>query len=131
MEPPTPPNELAFPTSSIDFMREGLEIPPSPPTSPPPPNSLRMSMVAGQSGPSPAQFPVEEAAVNLIKPVEPPVTYLEILKFIWWSVTVVVTQLWSDLKSGKFYKPLLSTDFATHYFVNRSPSQRSKGGLTL
>jgi hypothetical protein len=112
MDNPTPPNELALPISSIQLMREGLEIPPTPPSSAP---SRRPS----QSGPSQAQLPIEQAVINLIKPVEPPVTYLEIFKFIWWSITVVVTQLWGDLKSGKFYKPLLSTDFATHYFVGK------------
>ncbi|KAL9590199.1 MAG: hypothetical protein Q9203_001011 [Teloschistes exilis] len=42
-------------------------------------------------------------AVNLVKPVEPPVTYLEIFKFIWWSLFVVLTQAWRDVKSRKFY----------------------------
>ncbi|KAI4199277.1 MAG: hypothetical protein LQ350_004737 [Teloschistes chrysophthalmus] len=55
-------------------------------------------------------------AVNLVKPVEPPVTYLEILKFIWWSLLVVLTQAWRDVKARKFYVPLLKTDFMTHYF---------------
>lgn len=60
-------------------------------------------------------------AVNLIKPVEPPVTYLETLKFIWWSILVVLTQLWRDVRSRRFYIPLLKTDFMTHYFVCCSP----------
>lgn len=60
-------------------------------------------------------------AVNLVKPVEPPVTYLEIFKFIWWSLLVVLTQVWRDVKSRKLYVPLLKTDFMTHYFVCYSP----------
>ena len=73
---------------------------------------------------------MKRSLVNLIKPVEPPVTYLEILKFVVWSITVVLTQLWSDVSSGKLYKPLLSTDFMTHYFASHSAT-RAGGKLFL
>ena len=36
---------------------------------------------------------------------------------------MVLTQLWSDVSSGKLYKPLLSTDFMTHYFASASATR--------
>lgn len=112
MNTATPPNELAVPASL--FIEE---MPSETPITPP--NSAPMSR-SSSKGPAPfrAQLPVGKAFVNLTKPTEPPVTYLEMLKFIWWSIMVILTQLWRDLTSGKFYKPLLSTDFMTHYFVS-------------
>ena len=83
-----------------------------------PPNSAPLSRSPSNSIPVQTQLPIGKAFVNLVKPAEPPVTYLEFLKFFVWSIMVVITQLWRDLSSGKFYKPLLSTDFVTHYFVS-------------
>lgn len=111
MNSPTPPNELAV---SADMFIDELspEIPLTPP------NSAPMSRSPSNSKPVQKQLPIGKAVVSFVKPVEPPVTYLEVLKFLVWSLMVVLTQLWRDLSSGTFYKPLLSTDFMTHYFVS-------------
>ena len=115
MTPPTPPNELAVPPNKI--IAEALDVPMTPPNSAPISRSTSYNTIFH------AQPLVKKSLVNLIKPVEPPVTYLEILKFVVWSITVILMQLWSDVSSGKFYKPLLSTDFMTHYFASASATR--------
>lgn len=112
MVTPTPPNELAAPLDEI--IAKALEIPMTPP------NSAPISRSSSYNTTFQAQPLEKRSLVNLIKPVEPPVTYLEILKFVVWSIIVVLTQLWRDVSSGKLYKPLLSTDFMTHYFASAS-----------
>ena len=111
MSSSTPPNELAV--AANVFIDESF-----PEISITPPNSASKSRSLIKSTPDQAQLPIEKAFVNLVKPAEPPVTYLEVLKFLVWSIMVVLIQLWRDLSSGTFYKPLLSTDFMTHYFVS-------------
>ena len=111
MSSPTPPNELAV--SANAFIDESF-----PEISTTPPNSAPMSRSISKSTPDQAQLPIGKVFVNLVKPAEPPVTYLEVLKFLVWSIMVVLIQLWRDLTSGTFYMPLLSTDFMTHYFVS-------------
>lgn len=111
MDIPTPPNELAVP-ANLCMDELSPEIPNTPP------NSAPMSRLNSNSTPIQAQLPSGKAFVNLVKPAEPPVTYLEVLKFLVWSIMVVLIQLRRDLSSGTFYKPLLSTDFMTHYFVS-------------
>ena len=61
---------------------------------------------------------VKTAVVDLIKPVEPPVTYHEIFLFVVWSFVLVLKQVWRDISSFNWYRPLLSNDFMTHYFVS-------------
>ncbi|KAI9715084.1 MAG: hypothetical protein M1812_006202 [Candelaria pacifica] len=112
MQSPTPPNELAVPGDM--FKHEGLVIKSSdiPST---PPNSASISRTSSNTASQP-RMQIKRPFVNLIKPAEPRVTWIETLRFIWWSILVILTQLWRDLSSGKFYKPLLSTDFMPHYF---------------
>lgn len=95
-----------------------------------PPDSEPISRSSSYNITFQAQPLVKRSLVNLIKPVEPPVTYLEILKFVVWSIVVVLTQLWNDVSSGKFYKPVLSTDFMTHYFASASAT-RTGGEMFL
>ncbi len=61
---------------------------------------------------------VKTAVVDLIKPTEPPVTYSEMFLFVVWSFVLVLKQVWRDISSFNWYRPLLSTDFMTHYFVS-------------
>jgi len=61
--------------------------------------------------------------VNLVKAIEPPVTYTQIFLFVIWMFAVFFQQIWRDIKSLNWYRPLLSSDFMTHYFV--SPSSES------
>ena len=65
---------------------------------------------------------VKAAVVDLIKPVEPPVTYKEMFLFVVWSFVLVLKQVWRDVSSFDWYRPLLSNDFMTHYFVSASSS---------
>lgn len=48
---------------------------------------------------------------------EPCVTYLEIFRFIYWATAMILIQAWTDIKAYAWYKPVLSTDFLTHYLV--------------
>ena len=110
MDNPTPPNELAIPTDEYEVKPlETLLTPPSSaPMSRTPTNSLVII----------PKLPIVNATVKLTKPVEPLVTYSEMLRFVIWGIFVVLSQLWRDLSSAKFYRPLLSTDFMTHFFVS-------------
>lgn len=56
--------------------------------------------------------------IDLKPPSDPPVTYIEMLRFWLWVAGVVLTQAFRDLKMGRIYHPNLSTDLATHYFVS-------------
>lgn len=104
---------MNIPIPPIEFMdKSSPKLPNTPPISAP------ISRSNSNSTLFQAQLPIGKAFVNLVKPAEPPVTYLEVLKFLVWGIMVVLTQLWRDLSSGTFYKPLLSTDFMTHYFVS-------------
>ena len=44
---------------------------------------------------------------------------------------MVLTQLWNDVSSGKLYKPLLSTDFMTHYFASASATRASEQAFLI
>lgn len=119
MKSQTPPNEL-IPWTDL----HGKEEPLLKDVSLTPPQSVDMPLVTetNSSGTLTRQVPEEsqlgQAIVNLVKPAEPPVTYTEVLKFIWWSLMVIMSQLCKDISSGRIYKPLLRTDFTTHYFVS-------------
>ena len=121
MKAQTPPSEMV---PLIESHEKGE--PPATDASLTPPQSVDMPLAfeTTSSGTLTRQVPQEsqlgQAIVNLVKPIEPPVTYTEILKFFWWSVMVILSQLWKDISSGRIYKPLLRTDFTTHYFVSFS-----------
>ena len=114
----TPPNELMVPSkealgySSFGPLTPLASVPMSRETS----DRSNLSLATS----SQVNVAAKKHSVNLIKPVEPSVTYLEILKFVVWSMLVVVTQLCRDVASFKFYRPLLAPDFMTHYFVSRT-----------
>ncbi|KAI9695781.1 MAG: hypothetical protein M1836_006047 [Candelina mexicana] len=112
MQSPTPPNELAVPGDMFEGEGLGISSIIMPST---PPNSASMSRTSSNIASQPHMH-IKRPFINLAKATEPRVTWLETLEFIWWSILVILTQLWRDLSSGKFYKPLLSTDFMTHYF---------------
>ena len=110
MDYPTPPNELAIPTG--DYEAKPLDTPLTPP------GSAAMSHTSTNSLPASPKLLRTNAAVKLTKPVEPLVAYSEMLKFVVWGIAIVLTQLWRDLLFGRLYRPLLSTDFMTHFFVS-------------
>jgi hypothetical protein len=64
----------------------------------------------------------ESTVVHVDKPREPPVTYLEVLRFAVWGLSVALLQLWRDVTSSGWYHPVLSTDRKTHFFVRASKS---------
>ena len=106
----TPPNELAIPTG--EYEAKLLDTPLDPP------ETAAMSDTSTNSSPASPKLLMANVAVKLNKPVEPLVTYSEMLKFVIWGMVMVLTQLWRDLLSGRLYRPLLSTDFMTHFFVS-------------
>ena len=116
---PTPPNELS--ATEKEWKILPTPLPPTPPSSAPVSPALgsssdsqtRTSSIVVKGGPS-----VARVSVNLVKPVEPPVTWRQVIEFIIWGISVVLGQLWRDVISGMFYNPLLSSDFITHYFVS-------------
>ena len=110
MDYPTPPKELAIATE--EYEAKPLDTPLTPP------GSAAMSRTSTNSLPASRKLLTTNIAVKLTKPVEPLVTYSEMLKFVIWAIAIVLTQLWRDLLSGRLYKPLLSTDFMTHFFVS-------------
>ncbi|KAH8820193.1 pyridoxal phosphate-dependent transferase [Xylogone sp. PMI_703] len=57
-----------------------------------------------------------EKEVNLIRPPETTASYLEICRFLLWSIVLVLTQAWRDLMEGRPFKAILATDAWTHYY---------------
>ena len=110
---------LVPPVASFRRLEHGSKAPANAPPTPPSYDFIHnLETVAhGVEGLKGASKVTKEKVVNLIRPVEPPVTYLEILKFIYWSLLVILTQAWRDGKARRLYVPLLKTDFMTHYFV--------------
>jgi hypothetical protein len=71
--------------------------------------------------------PIRSSVVGIIQVVDPPVTWVETFRFLIWSIMLVLNPAWRDLKSFSIYRPLLSTDFMTHYFVRPSFRQIPRG----
>ena len=101
-----------FSTDASEIMEEPLDITLAPP------DSLAVLQASNQSYPNEKPSLTKGSVVNNIKDVETPVTYLEKLRCISWSAGIMISQLRRDLVAGRFFQPLLSTDFATHYFVS-------------
>ncbi|KAL4941781.1 hypothetical protein BDV06DRAFT_222768 [Aspergillus oleicola] len=63
--------------------------------------------------------------VKTARPKDPTVTYLEMLRFFWFSTMVVIVQIWRDLKEGRRFRPILLTELISHYYhipvVRRDP----------
>lgn len=134
--PMTPPQEQhefeqhEYKGQKLDFLahpllRDSLSAP-TPPKTPDPLNEKALSSDAT----SPTQHTFEasqiskvpaaakKTAVDLVKAVEPPVTWTEIFLFVVWMFSVFFQQVWRDIKAGTWYRPLLNSDFMTHYFVS-------------
>ena len=63
-----------------------------------------------------------ESAVNLSRPTAPTVTYVDIVRFVIWSIMVVITQAWRDFVERRPFRPTLASDSVAHYYVSLSPS---------
>lgn len=134
--PATPPIEDPdFPESRLEFLDHPLlRAHLNAPTPPKTPEVLSERPLSSEAI-LPAQHDFEasqmsdipaaakKTAVNLVRAIEPPVTYTQIFLFVIWMFAVFFQQVWRDLKSMGWYRPLLSSDFMTHYFV--SPSSGS------
>lgn len=68
--------------------------------------------------------PPRSRVVGLAQVVDPPVTWMETFRFALWSILLILTQAWRDFTSSTWHRPLLSTDFMTHYFVSSSLQPR-------
>ena len=128
--PITPPQEeVEIKESKLDFDHPLLQAGLSAPTPPKTPEILSEEPLSSDAS-TPAQHEFEASSiskvpaaakkttVNLVKAVEPPVTYTEIFLFVVWMFSLFFKQLWRDLLKWNWYKPLLASDFMTHYFVS-------------
>lgn len=54
---------------------------------------------------------------QLQAPREPPVDLEKKINFFIWVLTIMLIQVWRDLKTRRWFKPLQRDDVAGHYFV--------------
>lgn len=59
-----------------------------------------------------------ESDVDLVRPVVPSVTYLEMMHFFIWSIMLVISQAWRDFVEQRPFRPMLATESAVHYYVS-------------
>ncbi|KAL4954542.1 a-oxoamine synthase fum8 [Aspergillus filifer] len=68
---------------------------------------------------------VPQKNVRTARPEDPTVTYLEMLRFFWFSTMVVLVQIWRDIKEGRRFRPILLTELISHYYhlpvIRRDP----------
>lgn len=74
--------------------------------------------------------PTAESEVNLARPTAPTVTYLDIVRFVIWSIMVVITQAWRDFVERRPFRPTLASDSIAHYYVSHSMSSFGRYVLT-
>lgn len=65
--------------------------------------------------------PKEPSHFDFVQAKEPKVSYVEALRFFWWAIVVMISQLFNDIREGRNgFATIFTADLISHFFVRRT-----------